>query len=298
MQKEKMAVILNASSGNQDLDLIFQQIKSIGRELELEMNFFLVHQGTDIHQITKKALDEQYGVIVAGGGDGTISAVASELIGTSAVMGVLPLGTRNHFSKDIQIPIDLRAAIEVLAHGVVMSVDVASVNDQFFINNSSIGIYPKIVKLRDDLQQKGTHKWFALISAFFLVASRNSFLRLRIVSAEKNVDCRVPLLFVGNNKYTMQGYEFGSRNGLVGGKLFFSAMRRTKRLRLFRKIMWAASGLFLQDEDFDSWESREAIVHSKKKFLEVALDGEIIALQTPLHYRVHPNSLKVIVPSK
>jgi YegS/Rv2252/BmrU family lipid kinase len=296
MNMKKIAVILNMSAGNQKIDLLYQQIKDISREYELETEFFLIHPGTDIHQIIKKALNENFEVIVAAGGDGTASAVASELIGTSAVMGVLPLGTRNHFSKDIQIPLDLRDAIEVLSHGTVKRLDVASVNDQFFINNSSIGIYPKIVKLRDNLQQKGIYKWLALVSAFFLVASRNSFLRFRIVSAEKNIDCRAPLLFVGNNQYAMKGYEFGSRSALVGGKLFLSVMHRTKHLRLFRKVMRAASGLFLEDEDFDSWESQEATVYSKKKFLQVTLDGEIVVLSTPLHYRSHPKSLNVIVP--
>ena len=97
-----MAIILNVSAGTQGIEPLHQQIKEICHEYAMDVRFFLVYPGTDIHQITKKALYEQYAIIVAAGGDGTVSAVARELAGTPVILGILPLGTLNHFAKDIQ----------------------------------------------------------------------------------------------------------------------------------------------------------------------------------------------------
>ena len=298
MDKKKIAIIFNASSGTQGIEPPIQQIKDICHEYALKATFFLVHPGTDIHQIIKKALHEQYTFIVAAGGDGTVSAVASELAGTPNILGIIPLGTLNHFAKDIQIPLDLRKAFFVLSHGKVVALDTASVNDQFFINNSSIGLYPKIVKHRENFQQKGFRKWIAFLSAFLLVVNKNSFLHLHIVSSQKDIICKVPILFIGNNRYIMKGYELGSRKSLNHGKLFISLMYRTTRLKIFRIAVQSILGLPSQDAHFNTWESREVTVHTKLKFLQVALDGETMPLQTPLRYLIHPHSLRVIVPQK
>src|SRR4051812_44354533 len=88
-------------------------------------------------------------MVVAAGGDGTVNAVAAALIGRRTAMGVLPLGTLNHFAKDLGLPLDLPAAAAVIARGRVSQVDVGAVNGRCFINNSSIGLYPTLVEDRE-----------------------------------------------------------------------------------------------------------------------------------------------------
>src|SRR6185312_11393676 len=87
--------------------------------------------------------------VVAGGGDGTVRGVAAVLIGGKIPLGVLPLGTLNHFASDLKIPNDLAGAIQVIAHGTAQPLDVGEVNGEIFLNNSSIGFYPPIVQARD-----------------------------------------------------------------------------------------------------------------------------------------------------
>jgi diacylglycerol kinase family enzyme len=88
-----------------------------------------------------------------------VNAVVNARIGSSSVLGVLPLGTLNHFAKDAGIPVALREAIDVVVAGRTARVDVGTVNDRLFVNNSSIGIYPDIVEQRDALRRQGHHKW-------------------------------------------------------------------------------------------------------------------------------------------
>jgi len=108
----------------------------------------VIAKGKDVGAITRRAVEENQETIVAGGGDGTVSAVAAEIAGTGITLGVLPLGTRNHFARDLRIPLHVESATRiVLDHHAVM-VDVAEVNGRVFVNNSGLGIYPHLVVLR------------------------------------------------------------------------------------------------------------------------------------------------------
>ena len=103
--------------------------------------------------------------VIAAGGDGTVSAVAAGLVGSPTLLGVLPLGTLNHFAKDLHIPLELEAAVSVIAAGRVARIDAGQVNDRVFINNSSIGIYPSVVEIREELRRAGHAKWPAMAIA-------------------------------------------------------------------------------------------------------------------------------------
>src|SRR6185437_11967871 len=81
-------------------------------------------------------------LLIVGGGDGTIGAAASALAGTETTLGILPLGTLNHFARDLGIPSDLQEAAELIARKTDRRVDVGEMNDRIFINNSAIGLYP------------------------------------------------------------------------------------------------------------------------------------------------------------
>jgi diacylglycerol kinase family enzyme len=76
-------------------------------------------------------------IVVAGGGDGTVNAIASALVGTAKILGVLPLGRLNHFAKDLQLPLEIESAVETIATGQAIVIDVGEVNGRFFLNNSS-----------------------------------------------------------------------------------------------------------------------------------------------------------------
>ncbi len=120
-------------------------------------------------------------IIVAGGGDGTINAVAAVVAGTRTGFGVLPLGTLNHFAKDCGIPLKLDAAIDTIATGVRRWVDVGEVNDRVFLNNSSLGLYPDIVRDRENQQEHlGRGKWLAACWATLGALRRYPFLGVRI----------------------------------------------------------------------------------------------------------------------
>ncbi|MEO7987464.1 MAG: diacylglycerol kinase family protein, partial [Gemmatimonadales bacterium] len=151
----QIAVLLNPASGGgsreETADRIIELFAARGRVARISR----LGQGVSVADTVRRAIEAGAVAVVAAGGDGTVSAVAAELIRSETPLGVIPAGTLNHFAKDLGVPLDLEGAVEVIASGKVTAIDVGEVNDRVFINNSSIGVYPRIVELRDEYRKKG-----------------------------------------------------------------------------------------------------------------------------------------------
>ncbi len=258
----------------------------------------LAESGAEMIDTAKAALARGVGIVVAGGGDGTINAVASVLVGSGVAFGVLPLGTLNHFAKDLGIPLTLDAAIANVAGGVRAKVDVGEVNGRVFLNNSSLGLYPDIVRDREKQQRRlGRGKWLAFCWASVAALRRYPFLSVRLKLNNEEHARRTPFVFIGNNEYQMQGLTIGERGRLDGGTLSLYVAQRPGRLGLVRLAFHALLGRLAQQKDFDVLLAKQLDVETRHKRLRVATDGEVTVMTTPLNYRIRAAALTVIVPA-
>ena len=235
--------------------------------------------------------------VVVGGGDGSIRTVASVLAETSVPLGVLPLGTLNHFAKDLGIPLAVEEAAATIAAGALRVVDLAEVNGVTFINNSSIGIYPYMVIDRE--RRRAQHKlakWMAMVPAFFRMLRHFPRRRLRIQAKGFARPYRTPCLFVGNNEYGMELFTFGKRERIDAGELWFYVVKPRNPAEFFAMVWRLCFGHLDQARDLDKFELAEAEISAKASRLPVALDGEVKVMHTPLHYRSRPRALRVLVP--
>ena len=254
--------------------------------------------GGEVTELARRALSDGARAIVAGGGDGTIGSVAGALVGSGRPLGVLPLGTLNHFAKDLRIPLGLAEAARIVCEGREVLVDVGEVNGQVFINNSSLGLYPRIVRRREKLQEReGSGKWSAFMRASLAVLRRYPFLHVRLDADGRRVVRKTPFVFVGNNEYLTESLQMGGRERLDGGHLSLYVAHRAGRLRLLLLALSALTGRLGRAEDFDSLSAEEIWVETRRpRRIPVATDGEVTVMTTPLHFRVRPGALKVIVP--
>ena len=292
-----MIVIMNRGAGGSDdpEERIAALLKARGEDAQI------IHPdgGGDISAVALKAAKSNERIIVAAGGDGTVSAVAAALCGTDKTLGVLPVGTLNHFAKDLGIPLDLDSAVRTITEGETADVDVGEVNGRIFINNSSLGLYPQIVSRREAQQhQLARGKWLAFFWATLQALRRFPFLDLRVEFEGNQILRRTAFLFVGNNEYQIAGFSLGSRAFVNAGKLGLYLTHGTGRLGLFRLAFHALFGRVEQAEDFDVFCVTEARIESRKRGLLVALDGEVERMKTPLRYRIRPAALRVLVPRK
>jgi diacylglycerol kinase family enzyme len=291
-------VVLNAKSGTgcspERVEALRGQFADAGVQAEL----VLAHGGEQMFEAVDRARDTGMDLVVAGGGDGTQSAVASRLVGTPLVQGVLPMGTLNHFAKDLGIPLKIEDAVRALANGRVREVDVGEVNGRVFINNSSIGLYPEIVRERE-LQQfhLGKSKWRALASATLHATEGRTGMAVKVDAEGEEQVRRTAFVFIGNNRYVMEGLAIGERSTLDAGELALYLGRRRGRWALVELALRALLKRLRQDEDFEMVTGSGFVIDTTRDRIRVATDGEVTMMDTPLRYRIRPRALKVMVPS-
>ena len=292
-------VIVNIAAGAGRPQDWLSTLEQTCRERGLDAELVRVSDAAQLLSAAREAVRQGAKLVVAGGGGGTVSAVASCLADTGVALGVLPLGTLNHFAKDLGIPLELDPAIDVLAHGRQAQVDMGEVNGRLFINNSSLGLYPDIVLDRERQRHRlGRGKWAALLTASIHAARRYPVLSVHIEVNGTELERRSAFVFIGNNEYRMEGFNIGERTRLSDGKLSLYVTQRTGRFGLLRLALLALAGRLRQARDFDVLMARAFVVRTKHRRLRVATDGEVQQMETPLHYRIRPGALRVLVPAE
>ena len=246
----------------------------------------------------QKVFGGQLDAVVIGGGDGSVRTVAGVLAGSDVPLGIIPLGTLNHFAKDLRLPLTADGAVAVIATGKHRFVDVGKVNGEIFVNNSSIGLYPYLVLERERRRHRlGLSKWTALIPATLRVLRNLPLFRLTIRIQGVAETCRSPCVFVGNNEYRLAVPAFGRRERLDRGELCLYVAKAQSRLSLFRLVCRCVLGLLDQQRDLRIFKGRTADIGARRRRLLVAFDGEVDTMPSPLHYEIRPGALRVFAPT-
>ena len=289
-------VLLNAASGSGAAADAARTIERLFGETGREAQVELVESGERLRSLARDAARTHPEAVVAGGGDGTVSTVAAELAGSAIPLGVLPLGTLNHFAKDLGLPLGLEAAVRVILGGETRRVDVGEVNGRVFVNNSSIGVYPRLLRLRERYRERGRSKWIAAFWALLAVLRRHSFMAVRIVADGETIVRRTPFVFVGNNAYRMEGLSAGIRDSLTDGRLALYIMNASGRRSLLWLVWSVVIGRARRIQELEMLSVLEAQVETRRRKLQVALDGEVLEERDPLAYRVRQAALTVFIP--
>jgi diacylglycerol kinase family enzyme len=303
MSGTPVPVIINCAAGSGHGTQQCSQLEALFRDAGMQARIVSPREGEQLTEVAEREARAKPPLIVAGGGDGTISAVASVLAGSGIALGVLPLGTLNHFARDMGVSLDIAQAVRDIAAGRTLEVDVGEVNGRVFLNNSSMGFYPSMVRHRDKRRrQLGGGKWYAMLWAAMKVLRRHPFLDVNLDLDGKKVATCTPFVFVGNNEYTMQGLQIGKRERLDGGLLSVYLTRRRSRFSLIRLAFRALFGRLAQDRDFEMARVASAEIrphrrrHPKRRRVLVSTDGEVSVMESPIAYRTRPKALRVIVP--
>jgi diacylglycerol kinase family enzyme len=292
----KIVVIVNRAGGSaQGAE---ERIREAFEGTGVEPDVRVVEPGELDRHCAEIAGADGVGALVAAGGDGTVSTVAAAVAGTELALGVLPMGTLNHFARDAGIPLDLKEAAAAIAAGRTRPVDAAEVNGRLFVNNSAVGLYPMLVRSREAQQRLlGRTKRRAMLVAAARAMWRFSSRRLTLRFAGMKAPLETPLLFVGNNKYEMSLLGLGTREAIDKGELCLYAPLARSRTAFVWLSLRAVVGRHDRQRDFLTVEGiEEAEISSRRAMLTVAVDGEALPMETPLRYRIRAGALKLLVP--
>lgn len=255
--------------------------------------------GASIESLVRRHAKSDPDAIVVAGGDGTVSAAAAALVGSHVPLGILPLGSANHFAKDAAIPLGLRAAARTIAKGAAVPVDVAQINDAVFVNNASLGLYPRVVRRREAQREVlGRNKWHALARAAATVLRRHRHIRVRLETDDRAVDAFTPFLFVGNNPYEFRYLRIGRRRSLRSGLLGVYLCGPLPPRRIIALPVRALTGRLRTGRDFRAYTTRRLRVETDRRLVRVALDGELRRMKPPLTVQTRPGALRVLRPRR
>jgi diacylglycerol kinase family enzyme len=232
--------------------------------------------------------------VVVGGGDGTLATGAEAVSRNGGELAILPLGTRNHFARQLGVPVDLEGAAELAAHGRAQAADLAEADGQVFINNLSVGAYVDLVRAREASRLP---KLLATVPATWRTLRKLRSRRFELSLDGERTGIRTPLLFVGNNRYEVEEGRPGERPSLDDGLLSVYAVAPLSRGALVAAALRTLAGHPRMHRDFAlDRTAREVQIEGPGPAIEVALDGERGRFDLPLTIRIRPRALAVVAP--
>ena len=296
----KLLVLLNQSAGTLEKSETRdepQRIAAAFRDAGVDVEVKSV-EGDDIEPVAREALKTDIDGIVAGGGDGTLNTIANVVAGSGKAYGVLPLGTHNHFAKDLGVPLELEPACAALAAGDVTELPVAEVNGRIFLNFSALGFHPELVRHRDAQRKTlGREKWQAMIVALFRVFTRFPILRVKLITRDATIRRITPSVIVCNNPHQMKVFGVESASVPERGLLNVYVARRTRRLSMIWLFIRALFNRLDHAKNFEALALCEVTIDTPHRHARVSIDGEVTDMRPPLKYAVRMTGLRVIVPA-
>jgi diacylglycerol kinase family enzyme len=250
----------------------------------------------DLGQIIRERLRRGETLFIAAGGDGTVHHVLQSIVNTDAVLAVIPTGTYNHFARDLGIPLDWRGALDVAVGGATRQIDTGRINDRFFVNNVSLGLYPRFVAHRES-RGRDYPRWKARLYAAYITLRKYPHVNLNVESEHHFEAIRTHVFMVSNNSYDLSRIGVDApRDRLTEGRVSVYWLPHIPRWELTKFVARFLAGRARDTPGFRSFRTRRMRVQSSRAELKVGIDGEVFEMVTPLVITIVPQSLLVRVP--
>ncbi|MCX8279351.1 diacylglycerol kinase family lipid kinase [Phyllobacterium sp. 0TCS1.6C] len=280
-----------------DMQQFSQTAKTLFEERGHEFSSEIV-SGKDIVKAMQRVAGESgEPVLMAGGGDGTISAAADIAWKAGIPLAVLPAGTMNLFARALKIPLDLTAALESLATGEIIAVDISTANDESFVHQFSIGFQPQMIEFRNTLEYSSRWgKRLASLRAFAKAVSKPPNFKVRMTLNGKASERKVSAVSVANNPYGQGMLPVPDKLGR--GELGIYIARKPTPASIAKLALSVFTGSWRDHPDVEEKFARTIELHFPhlRKHAKATIDGELIQLPRDVKIQIHPGELKVLVP--
>jgi diacylglycerol kinase family enzyme len=279
-----------------DMEAYERQAEAIFREAGHAFEAIVFSGKEIVPAMERAARRDDIDGIVAGGGDGTISAAASIAWKNGVVLGVVPAGTMNLFARSLKVPLDIWQALDVLAYGEVDNVDIASANGRPFVHQFSAGLHARMVRYRNSYSYRSRlGKMRASLRAAFGVVFNPPEFEVEFEAAGLRDTRRVSAVSVSNNPFGENALLYADT--LRSGELGFYTANPLKPLGVARLAVDMLRGRFRDNADVMVMHPAEVHLHFPKLRAKAncVMDGELLPLERDVAIRLHPGELKVLV---
>jgi diacylglycerol kinase family enzyme len=300
-------IMLNAGSGHHDVAetraVVEEILNAAGRSYEITLVDTPGQLDAIARQTAEKA-KENRGVVVIGGGDGSLNTVAQAVLGSGCPFGILPQGTFNLFGRAHGIPLDTAEATRILLTNRAEAVPVGMVNDRIFLVNASMGMYPQVLEDRESWKKKyGRNRIVAFGAGVLTLLQHHRQVHLTTLEKDgKPGILKTPTLFVGINEYQLR--ETGildEEETLPPGQLMAVTVRPVSTLGILWLMICGTFGKLGEAENIVSFHFEKLSIKRAGNFrtrtFRVAVDGELFWLSLPLEFRLAPDPLYLLKPA-
>jgi diacylglycerol kinase family enzyme len=239
-------------------------------------------------------------IVVAAGGDGTITALAAALVDKPKTLAILPLGTVNALAKDLKVPLDLATAVKSLVTATPQKIDVGEVNGRIFLHKVVVGLIPAVAAGRERIRGNQTMAAkLGLLRYFLRRIARSRRIAVAIDTDQSNTRVeRVQAVAIASNAYNEGFGQFFHRENLDRGTLTLYVLKHFTVADLVRLTGGMLLGKWRDDEALRVESIKSATIRSHKALLKVMFDGEVETMHTPLDFRIRPLALSVLTPAE
>ena len=285
----KIRFIVNPISGTGKQNNIEEIIK---KYFQSDCDIVYTQKGGDATILSQKAVDENIDVIIAVGGDGTVNECAKALIGSNTALGVIPCGSGNGFALHIGIKKDIKEAVKQLNNCVIQSVDSCTVNGEKFVNVSGIGFDAHIANLFSQLKNRGFINYLKLIKDEVFTYQTKEYI-LQYEGKTKRL--KAYLIAFSNACQYGNDFKISPNTSILDGLIDFVIVKEFPKWKVPGFLLTLANGQVHLSKNVEIIQAKEMIINSENNL--VHLDGEPKKMNSPIHIKVHPKTLKIFAPN-
>jgi len=254
-------------------------------------------EGETFADAVKQALADGFTTIVAAGGDGTVTGIAQALLGTEASLAILPLGTFNFVSRGLGLSEDPEAAARAILAGHPHRISVGTVNDQLFLNNVSLGLYPRILSEREAMYARwGRFRVLAYwtVLATLIRAQRTPSFTIETEDGSRNL--RTPLIFIARSAYQLERFGLSGADIISDDRFAVFIARSGTRWHLMKLAFHLARKRLDAGTDVELFSAHSLTIRTPRRRPRVAFDGEKRRMLAPLSFKIHSDALSIVIP--
>jgi len=290
-------VIMNRGSGAGNKLALNQEIETAFKSHGWQVEFIMVDR-RDLQSRTRSTVAQAPGVIVVAGGDGTINAVASACVEANRPLGIVPAGTFNYVARNQGLPTDIAEAVSVIVNGLARRVDIGEINGRIFLNNAGFGLYSNLVERREiDKRRFGRSRVVAVLSGIRCLLGSHPLYEVELAADGRPERLLTTTLFFGCNALQLEHFNVAAADCLRHGKLAALSLKLHSRWDIVVATFAALTGRLDKAENTDAFCASTVRVHTRRRALKVAIDGEIAILRPPLDVTLRPGALQVLAPA-
>ena len=289
-------LIVNLIAGQGRCKALFPKVKAELDRRGIDYELHYTNEPLEATDAAKMGIEAGFSRIVAMGGDGTVNEVANGLVGTEAVLGVIPAGTGNDFVRMMRIPHDPIDALHVLTKGSEHTIDLGRIADErCFVNGVGIGIDAKVA--HDVLQMERWHGALAYYYAAVRQIFRFQAFPVSIRAADWDLDLSCLSLGIANGRYSGGGFKLAPKADATDGLIDIAAIGDFPTLERLVRLPQARAGNHLKLKRVHYRQLTEATVSSTAR-LVAHIDGEPYRLPRADSFSVTvlPDALTVLAP--